>query len=108
MPTHWISKEAGYKLGKLFTQVSDVLIPDFDSYSGIPIKILATVNLDKPLLRGTKHKLNGEVCWVDFKYEQLANFCCYCGRMGHSDKMCQMRRENLRKNELQKVNLVIG
>lgn len=49
--------------------MSDVLILDFGSCSGIPIKILATVNLDKLLLRGTKLKLNGEVCWVDFKYE---------------------------------------
>lgn len=45
----------------------------------------STVNLDKPLLRGTNLKLNGAICWVDFKYEKLADFCYYCGHVGHTD-----------------------
>lgn len=97
VPTHWMLKEVGCKIGKLFNQVNDVLILEFGSSRGIPIKILANVNLDKPLLRGTSIKLNGEMCWVDFKYEQLATFCYYCGRIGHSNWMCQIKREDLRK-----------
>lgn len=40
------------------------------------------------------------MCWVHFKYEQLATFCYYCGRIGYSDRMSQIRREDPRKNEL--------
>lgn len=71
-------------------------IPEFGSSRGIPIKILAIVNLDKPLLREINIKLNDEVCWVDFKYKQLADFCYYGGRIGYSDKICQISREDLR------------
>ena len=33
---------------------------------------------------------NGEKNWVSFKYEQLPNFCFWCGRLTHSDKNCDM------------------
>lgn len=45
--------------------------------------MLVEVKLDIPLLRGTKLKLDQEVLWVEFKYEQLAFFCFYCGLIGH-------------------------
>lgn len=95
-----MSKEVCIKVGKLFSHVSEVLIPEFGSSRGRPLKILATVNLDKPLLRGVNIKLNDVVCWVDFKYEQLAAFCYYCDKVGHSDRLCARRKEDLRKNEL--------
>lgn len=93
-------KKSVEKLANFSIRLVMFLIPEFGSSRGIPIKILSIVNLDKPLLRGTYIKLNYEVCWVNFKYEQLAAFCYYCERIGHSDKMFQISREDLRKKEL--------
>lgn len=70
-----MSKDVGLKIGQLFSPISDVVIPEYGSSRGRQIKILATINLEKPLLRGTTIKLDQKVCWVDFKYEQLAIFC---------------------------------
>lgn len=87
LPGHCLSKEVGTKLGKLFSQINDIMIPEFGSSKGRYIRILATLNLDKALLRGTNIRLNDEVHWADFKYEQIAAFCYYCGKIGHSDKL---------------------
>lgn len=37
---------------------------------------------------------------MDLKYEQIANFCYYCGRVEHSDRLCSSRGEDLRRNGL--------
>lgn len=95
-----MSKEAGAKIGKIFLKVSEVLIPETGNSRGRYIKVLVIVNLEKPLLRGANIKLNNEVCWVDFKYEQIATFCYYCGRVGHSNRFCSSKREDLRRNGL--------
>lgn len=100
VPLKWMSKEVGAKIGKLFSKVSEVLIPETGSSRGRCIKILATVYLEKPLLRGANIKLDSEVCWVDFKYEQIAAFCFYCGRVGHSERVCASRGEDLHLNKL--------
>lgn len=57
-----MAKEVEVKIGQLFSHVRDVLIPDFGSSRGRPIKILATINLDKLLLRGANIKLNDVIC----------------------------------------------
>lgn len=108
VPLKWMSKEVGAKIGKLFSEVSEVLIPETCSSRGICIKLLATVNLEKPLLRGANIKLGSEVCWVDFKYEQIAAFYFYCGRVGYSERVCASRGEYLRLNKLKKVNMGNG
>lgn len=43
------------------------------------------------LSRGTKIKHNEHEVWVEFKYENLAMFCYYCGRVGHSESSCSER-----------------
>lgn len=68
VPLKWMLKEVGAKIGKLFSKVSEVLIPKLGSSRGRCIKILATINLEKPLLRGANIKLGSKICWVDFKY----------------------------------------
>lgn len=84
------------------------MIPEFGSSRKRQIKILVTINLDKPLLRGTNLKLNNVVCWVDFKHEQLAAFCYYYGRVGHSDIMCVRRGKDLRKKLYRRGNTANG
>lgn len=63
--------EVALKVGKLFSQVTEAMIPEFGSSRRRQIKILATINLDKPLLRGTNLKLNNVVCWVDLSMSNL-------------------------------------
>lgn len=47
------------------------------------LKIFAEIDLNKPMMRGTKRKLNNESVWVDFRYEHLPTFCFYCGVIGY-------------------------
>lgn len=80
---HWDSKEVGWKIGKLFHQYFNVIMFENGSKKGRVLKILAEVQLNKPLLRGTKINQEEEMEWVDFKYEHLSGFYFYCGMVGH-------------------------
>lgn len=81
IPNHWASKEVGWKLGKFFHKCLNVILPENGSKQGSLLKIFVEINLNKPLLRGTKINLDGKIEWVDFKYELLPSFCLYCGRI---------------------------
>lgn len=50
------------------------------------LKMLVVIELEKPLLKGAKIKLDDELVWVDFRYEHLPSFCFYYGRIGHPEK----------------------
>lgn len=92
LPNHWISKDTGLKFKHLFSNVVHVIIPESGSKKGRYLKLLAEINLEIPLLSGTKIKCNDEEVWVDFQYENLAMFCFYCGKVGHSERMCSTRK----------------
>lgn len=47
------------------------------------------VNIYKPLVRWTKDSIGGSPCHIFSRYEKLANFCFYCGRMDHLDCDCK-------------------
>lgn len=57
-----MSNELEAKIGKLFSKVSEVLIPKAGNRRGRYIKVLVIVNLEKPLLQGANVKLNNVVC----------------------------------------------
>ena len=86
LPVHWISKDVGKKIGSVFNQVRDVIIPQTGGKEGRHIKIAALVDIDQPLLRGTIIKVAGGVRWVNFKYERCPDFCYSCMRIGHSGR----------------------
>ncbi|KAK6154992.1 hypothetical protein DH2020_009240 [Rehmannia glutinosa] len=98
LPYHWMSIETGKKIGSKFGKISDIIIPETGSAKGRHLKLLVEVNLDKPLLRGSKIKLGEEVCWIDFRYENLMSFCFYCGHVGHLERGCQVRKDELKEN----------
>ncbi|CAA0840589.1 Unknown protein, partial [Striga hermonthica] len=100
LPLHWVSAEIGLKVGKLFKEVLDVVVPDMGVYGGRLVKILVELNLKDPILRGTHIRLGGEAKWVHFKYENLLTFCYYCGRIGHADRNCAIKKEDIKKNSL--------
>lgn len=95
LPTNWLSKGAGFRFRNVFDDVLDVIIPETGSKRGRHMKILASVNLEKPLLRGTKIQFSTKSVWVDFRYEHLAVFCYYCGRVGHLEKNCVLKRGDI-------------
>lgn len=74
------------KLTNLFANVTDVLIPESGSKKIRYFQILAEIDLDKPLLRGSKIHYNGLEVWVDFKYENMATFCFYCVKVEHFER----------------------
>lgn len=99
-PLPRLSIDTSFKFKNIFSNVSDVLLPDSGSKKGLHLKILADVNLNKPLPRGTKLQYADQEVWVEFKYENMAAFCYYCGFVGHTEKLCSKRKGNSRSGQL--------
>lgn len=76
-----------------------MLIPESGSKKGRFLKILAEIELDKPLLRGSKIKYAGQEVWVEFKYEH-ATFCFYCGKVGHFERDCSGRMRDAKTGQI--------
>ncbi|CAI9099317.1 OLC1v1036112C1 [Oldenlandia corymbosa var. corymbosa] len=62
------------------------------------IKVLVNLDLKNPLERGTLSRHNGKEVWVEFRYEQLPNFCYYCGCIGHLERSCECRMKDIDNN----------
>lgn len=90
----------GWKLGKLFSNCFNVVIPEHSSKEGKMIRCLVEFDFDKPLLRGSKIKWEDKIIWVDFKYGHLPMFCCYCGTMGHSEKVCATKMADSTRDKI--------
>lgn len=88
LPNHWSSKDVGWKLGKLFNSCMNVTMLKNGSKESKILKLFVKVCLDKPLMRGTKIKLENGIHWVEFKYEQLSLFCFYCWLIRHQERSC--------------------
>ncbi|KAE9454971.1 hypothetical protein C3L33_13127, partial [Rhododendron williamsianum] len=53
------------------------------------MRILVSIDITVPVRRGMKLKIDvGQPFWVEFRYEKLPMFCCYCGFIGHEQKSC--------------------
>lgn len=49
------------------------------------------MDIEKPIKRRMKLKREGNVwSWINFKYERFGTFCFVCGRMGHSERECNI------------------
>ncbi|XP_027155796.1 uncharacterized protein LOC113756236 [Coffea eugenioides] len=92
LSVHWLSKEVGRKIGAVFKEVKEMVIPQSGGKEGRHLKILALTNLSKPLLRGTMVKLAGFMKWVAFKYERCPDFYYNCGIVGYSERSCKEKR----------------
>lgn len=88
LPSDRISKAPGFQFKHLFLDVLSVIVLETGSKKGRCIKILAMVNLTKPLNRGTFISFGDKSVYVEFGYENLATFCYYCGKVGHLEKNC--------------------
>ncbi|CAA0817405.1 Unknown protein [Striga hermonthica] len=100
LPLHWITKDLGLKKGGIIGRVVDVLVPSAESSNGHILKVQVELNLREPIPRGTKIRLGAENRWVSFRYENLQSFCFYCGLVGHIDKNCLAKKNDLARNVL--------
>lgn len=51
------------------------------------------------LIRGNKLRCKGETRWVEFKNENLPIFCFSCGLVGHGERKCARKKEELNTSE---------
>lgn len=98
IPSHWIFIETGRKIGMRLGTVLDVLIPDTGGKETRHLKLLVELDLTKPVMRGTRLRFKQNEIWVEFKYEQMPTFCFYCGCVGHNERVCTRRKEDLGSN----------
>nr|XP_027082611.1 receptor kinase-like protein Xa21 [Coffea arabica] len=89
LPIHWMSKEAGRRLGSNFQSVREVIVPQTGGKEGRHLKLLVVADISQPLLRGTIVKVGEQTKWASFKYERCPDFCYKCGIIGHSKRNCQ-------------------
>lgn len=55
------------------------------------VRVRVAMDVEKPLKRRMKIKREGtEGSWINFKYERLSTFCFVCGRLGHSERECNV------------------
>lgn len=79
------------KIGSMLGRVLAVLVVDLGGKEERHLNIQVELDLTTPLLRGTKLKYKLTEVWVEFWYEQLPNFCYYCGKIGRNEKVCQKK-----------------
>lgn len=59
------------------------------------MRIKVEINVNQPLRRWKKIKVkDGNSIKVDFKYERLQIFCFICGKLGHSERFCDVPYSN--------------
>lgn len=57
------------------------------------------VELDKPLSPGYFYEYQvGHFQRVDFRYEEIFNFCKNCGKLGHKTRFCRISQDEAHSN----------
>ncbi|GLT93959.1 hypothetical protein SLE2022_117240 [Rubroshorea leprosula] len=57
------------------------------------IRVRVLIDSRKPLHRGLKLSLKGDMLWVSFCYERLLHFCYCCGMVDHVERECELGLE---------------
>ncbi|CAA0837917.1 Unknown protein, partial [Striga hermonthica] len=100
IPLNWISTEVGLKIGQAFHKVKNVVIATTGNHGGKILKLLVTLNVEESIPRMAKVRLGNQLVTVGFKYEKLINLCHYCRKIGHLDRACQLKMDDIRNNSL--------
>jgi hypothetical protein len=94
LPLGCMSEAMGVKLGSSVGLVEGVETDEDGIGWGEYLRVRICLDISKPLVRGRVLKLNGEISWVAFQYEQLPRFCFQCGIICHGEGGCIVRRRN--------------
>lgn len=65
------------------------------------MKMLVEVELNKPIIRDTYVRFEGDRRRVMFKYEQLPLFCIYCAKIGHGERNFQNKMMDVKNAVLE-------
>lgn len=96
LPLQFYSDEVGTKIGNSMGEFLDISMPGSGCREGRLMKILVNINITTPIRRGMKLKLDdGDPFWVEFRYEKLPTFCCYCGYLGHEQRSCMRQAKDM-------------
>ncbi|KAJ8430039.1 hypothetical protein Cgig2_014199 [Carnegiea gigantea] len=109
MARFWVKLDnvPGMKQTKAFVEclvnaVGKFVSVDEDNSVGLDksLNFVADINIDKPLRRGIKVKVQGKPVWFDIQYIKLSDFCYACLKVGHVYKGCELYDENIPKLSL--------
>ncbi|KAL5759778.1 hypothetical protein ACOSQ2_018616 [Xanthoceras sorbifolium] len=78
-----LTVESGLSLGGMLGEVREIDKGAGGNCLGRLIRVKVLLDVLKPLKRGLRVDVGGEVFEVMTCYERLLNFCYFCGRMGH-------------------------
>ena len=89
-----MTEEAGRDIGGKLGRVIEVDKRSWQADQAKFMRVRVDLPIEKPLRRGRfVTNMDGERCWVSFKYERLPTFCFTCGKIGHDDKHCGIEIE---------------
>lgn len=109
LPLKLRSNEIAKKLGDMLGKFVEVDSKE-SNRMGKFLRVKATIDLRKPLKRGTVIKYKGNNLCVYFKYERLPTFCFVCGKIGHQIKDCDDMegKDDTNFDELEEKELPFG
>lgn len=57
------------------------------------LRVRIEMSSEDPLVRGVWTKEEGELVWIECKYERLGDLCYNCGRLSHTNKTCYIEKQ---------------
>ncbi|KAF5464301.1 hypothetical protein F2P56_014388 [Juglans regia] len=91
LPLMGMNSETARSIGESIGNVEDIDLYSQSPGWGVFLRVRIRLDVCCPLPSVKRLCLrNGEVLWVHLKYERLPNFCYYCGKLGHSDRDCEL------------------
>lgn len=85
-----MNRAVGEELGALFGGALEIDYDEKGRVRGKCIRLRAIVDVHKPLLWWSNVCINGSSTKIIFRYEKLADFCLFCGRLDHLEKACKL------------------
>jgi hypothetical protein len=93
LPLSCMSLVVGNQIGSSMGQVLEADVDEGGMGWGECLRIKVLLDLQKPLLRGRKLKINGSSTLITFQYEKLPKFCFRCGAIMHGSTGCPERHD---------------
>lgn len=105
MPLGLMNKAAGEMIGEMIGEVLEVDVEEDDTAVGHFMRVKVKLDIRKPLMRGVTLDVGDgakeKIKWCPLVYEYLSDFCYTCGRIGHTDRLCEAQ---LKKGEVQQFS----
>lgn len=88
LPLACIGREIGYRLGATVGMVEEVDANEDGVGWGKYLQVYFRANVQKPLARGRKLRIDDESVWIPFQYQRVPKFCFWCGVIRHGENGC--------------------